>query len=39
MSRQGLEPAPSTSADLAARISKESATWASLVKKLGIKVE
>ena len=39
MSRQGLEPAPSTPSELAARISKESATWAALVRKLGIKVE
>jgi len=39
MARQGLEPEPSTPAELAARIKRETATWAALVKKVGIRVE
>jgi tripartite-type tricarboxylate transporter receptor subunit TctC len=39
MARQGLEPEPSTPAELAARIRNESATWAALIKKVGIRVE
>jgi tripartite-type tricarboxylate transporter receptor subunit TctC len=39
MARQGLEPEPSTPAELGVRIGKESATWAELIKKLGIRVE
>jgi tripartite-type tricarboxylate transporter receptor subunit TctC len=39
MARQGLEPEPGTSAELAARIRNESATWAALIRKLGIRVE
>jgi tripartite-type tricarboxylate transporter receptor subunit TctC len=39
MARQGLEPRPSTPAELAARIRDESTTWAALIKKLGIRVE
>jgi tripartite-type tricarboxylate transporter receptor subunit TctC len=39
MARQGLEPEPSTPAALAARIRNESATWAALIRKLGIRVE
>jgi tripartite-type tricarboxylate transporter receptor subunit TctC len=37
MERQGLKPAPSTPAELGARIRKETATWAELVKKAGIR--
>jgi tripartite-type tricarboxylate transporter receptor subunit TctC len=39
MARQGLEPESSTPAELAARITTESATWAALIKKLAIRVE
>lgn len=39
MSRQGLEPASSTPAELVARIRKETATWAALLKKAGIRAE
>jgi tripartite-type tricarboxylate transporter receptor subunit TctC len=39
MARQGMEPEPSTSAELAARIRNESATWAALIRKVGIRVQ
>jgi tripartite-type tricarboxylate transporter receptor subunit TctC len=39
MSRQGLDPEPSTPAELSARIRKETATWAAVIRKAGIKVE
>lgn len=39
MSRQGLEPDPTTPAEMAARIKAETATWAGVVKKAGIRVE
>jgi tripartite-type tricarboxylate transporter receptor subunit TctC len=39
MVRQGLDPAPTTSAELAKRIRQETEMWASLVKKTGIRVE
>ena len=39
MARQGLEPEPGSPADLAARIRKETATWAALIKSTGIRAE
>ena len=39
MSRQGLEPIPSSPAELETRIAKETATWAALIKKTGIRLE
>lgn len=39
MARQGLEPESSTPAELSARIRKETATWAALIKKTGIRVD
>ena len=39
MARQGLEPEPSTPAELAARIRQETATWSTLVKQAGIRAE
>jgi tripartite-type tricarboxylate transporter receptor subunit TctC len=39
MSRQGLEPDPTTPAEMATRIKAETATWAGVVKKAGIRVE
>lgn len=39
MVRQGLDPAPSTPAELAERIRRETQMWATLVKKAGIRVE
>ena len=39
MSRQGMEVMPSTPAELAARIKTETATWAALIRKTGIRLE
>ena len=39
MARQGLEATPSTPAELAARIRRETATWAAVIKKTGIRAE
>jgi tripartite-type tricarboxylate transporter receptor subunit TctC len=39
MARQGMETRPSTPAELAARIRNETATWAALIKKTGIRLE
>ncbi len=39
MARQGLVPEPSAPAELAARIRRETATWATLVKQAGIRAE
>ncbi|HKA45607.1 MAG TPA: tripartite tricarboxylate transporter substrate binding protein [Burkholderiales bacterium] len=39
MSRQGLEPELSTPQELAARIRKETAMWAEVIKTAGIKAE
>jgi tripartite-type tricarboxylate transporter receptor subunit TctC len=39
MGRQGLEPNPGSPAELAARIRQETATWAALIKKLGIRAD
>jgi tripartite-type tricarboxylate transporter receptor subunit TctC len=39
MTRQGLEAQPSTPAELAGRIRSETLTWATLIKKTGIKLE
>jgi len=36
MSRQGLEPQPTTPVEFAARIKRETATWAEVIKKSGI---
>jgi tripartite-type tricarboxylate transporter receptor subunit TctC len=36
MSRQGLDPQPTTPVELAARIKRETATWAEVIKKSGI---
>lgn len=38
MSRQGLEPDPCTPAEHAARIRKETAMWAEVIKKSGIRL-
>jgi tripartite-type tricarboxylate transporter receptor subunit TctC len=39
MARQGLDPEPSTPEELAARISQETAMWAGLIKKIGIRLQ
>ncbi len=39
LGRQGMEPAPGTAADLAARIKRETATWAALIKKIGLRAD
>ena len=39
LSRQGLEPETSTPQELAARIKRETATWAQVIKDAGIKGE
>lgn len=39
MARQGLEPDPSTPAELAARIKRETVTWAQLIKTTGIRLQ
>jgi len=39
MARQGLDPEPSTPAEMAARIRRETATWAELIRKTGIRAE
>jgi tripartite-type tricarboxylate transporter receptor subunit TctC len=39
MSRQGMDAQPYTPAELAARIKKETAMWAELIKKTGIRAE
>jgi tripartite-type tricarboxylate transporter receptor subunit TctC len=39
MARQGLDPEPSTPEEMAARISKETAMWAGLIKKIGIRLQ
>jgi tripartite-type tricarboxylate transporter receptor subunit TctC len=39
LSRQGLEPETSTPQELAARIKRETATWAQVIKEAGIKGE
>jgi tripartite-type tricarboxylate transporter receptor subunit TctC len=39
MSRQGMEAQPYTPAELAARIRKETAMWAELIRKSGIRAE
>lgn len=39
MSRQGLEPDPCTPAELAARIRSETATWAEVIRKSGIRLQ
>ncbi len=39
MARQGLEPDPTTPAELAARIRRETETWGALIKKTGIRAE
>lgn len=39
MSRQGLEPEPCTPAEHAARIKKETAMWAEVIKKSGIRLQ
>ena len=37
--RQGLDAAPGTPAELAERIKRETATWAAVIKKTGIRAE
>jgi tripartite-type tricarboxylate transporter receptor subunit TctC len=39
MSRQGMEAQPNTPAALAARIRNETATWATVIKKTGIRLD
>ncbi len=39
MARQGLEPESGSPAELAARIRRETATWAAVIKKTGIRAE
>ena len=39
MARQGLEPEISTPKELAARIKRETAVWAEVIRETGIKVE
>jgi len=39
MSRQGLDPDPCTPAEMAERIRRETATWAQLIKKTGIRLQ
>jgi tripartite-type tricarboxylate transporter receptor subunit TctC len=39
MARQGLEPETSTSAELAARIGRETAMWSTVIKEAGIKAQ
>ncbi len=39
MARQGLDAAPGTPAELAERIKRETATWAAVIKKTGIRAE
>nr|AHZ45689.1 tricarboxylate binding receptor [uncultured bacterium] len=39
MSRQGLDAQPNTPAELATRIRNETVTWATLIKKTGIRLE
>jgi len=39
LAKHGMEPAPGSSADLAAYIARESKTWAAVVKALGMKPE
>lgn len=39
MARQGLEPETSTPAELAARIKRETAVWAGVIKDAGIKAQ
>ena len=39
MERLGLQQDPSTPEELVARIKKETATWASIIKDAGIRVE
>ncbi len=39
MARQGLEPNPGSPADLTARIRTETAIWAALIRKLGIRAD
>ncbi len=39
MARQGLEPDPGTPAELAARIRRETVTWADVIKKSGIRAD
>lgn len=39
MNKQGLDPAHSTPAELSARIRRETAMWAEVINKSGIKVE
>lgn len=39
MARQGMEPDPGTPAEMAARIRRETATWAAVIKKTGIRAD
>ena len=39
MARQGLEPDPGTPAEMGARIHRETATWAAVIKKTGIRAD
>jgi tripartite-type tricarboxylate transporter receptor subunit TctC len=39
MARQGLDPTPGSPAEFAARIMKETAIWAALIKKIGIRAD
>ena len=39
MARQGLEPETGTAAELAARIERETALWAAVIKEAGIKAQ
>lgn len=39
MARQGMEPAPGTPVEFAARIRRETDTWSALIRKTGIRVD
>lgn len=39
MDRLGLEPEPTTQAELVARIKKEKAMWAAIIKEAGIRLQ
>jgi tripartite-type tricarboxylate transporter receptor subunit TctC len=39
MLRQGMQPQPATPSEFAARIKRETATWAAVIKKAGIRLD